>query len=177
LASLQAQHASISSAEDERSVEKREQLATRIAELEPEVQAAASAIEARREAVDAVRALSRELAEAEQQCERAKAQKDFARVGALEHETLPDLRQRLEGAEARAQGSGVDTQPGVVDESHVAETLAEWTQIPVSKMLEAEAEKLLKMEERLSKRVIGQPDAVRSISMAVRRGRVGLRDP
>src|SRR5690606_34619062 len=67
LASLQAQHASISSAEDERSVEKREQLATRIAELEPEVQAAASAIEARREAVDAVRALSRELAEAEQQ--------------------------------------------------------------------------------------------------------------
>ncbi|HEX2732990.1 MAG TPA: Clp protease N-terminal domain-containing protein, partial [Polyangiaceae bacterium] len=65
----------------------------------------------------------------------------------------------------------------LVGEQEVAATLAKWTQIPVAKMLEAEAEKLLKMEERLARRVVGQQAAVEAIARAVRRGRVGLRDP
>lgn len=65
----------------------------------------------------------------------------------------------------------------VVDEHHVAATLGRWTQIPVARMLEAEAQKLLKMEERLAQRVVGQDAAVQAIARAVRRGRVGLRDP
>ena len=64
-----------------------------------------------------------------------------------------------------------------VDENDVAATLNDWTGIPVAKMLEGEAEKLLKMEERLARRVVGQDEAVRAIAKAVRRGRVGLRDP
>jgi ATP-dependent Clp protease ATP-binding subunit ClpB len=78
----------------------------------------------------------------------------------------------------------VDKAPGdkpaavpVVDEHHVAATLGRWTQIPVARMLEAEAQKLLKMEERLAQRVVGQDAAVQAIARAVRRGRVGLRDP
>ena len=67
--------------------------------------------------------------------------------------------------------------PPVVSEEDVAVVLGVWTGIPVSKMLEAESDKLLKMEARLTARVVGQPEAVRAVSRAVRRGRVGLRDP
>jgi ATP-dependent Clp protease ATP-binding subunit ClpB len=65
----------------------------------------------------------------------------------------------------------------IVGEPEVAATLAEWTGIPVQRMLEAEAEKLMRMEERLAQRVVGQSEAVRALARAVRRGRVGLRDP
>src|SRR5439155_12771528 len=67
--------------------------------------------------------------------------------------------------------------PRVLGEQDVAATLAAWTGIPVAKMLEGEADKLLKIEERLACRVIGQGDAVGAVARAVRRGRVGLRDP
>ncbi len=78
---------------------------------------------------------------------------------------------RRPGARAwRATSNGVN-------ENDVAATLNDWTGIPVAKMLEGEAEKLLKMEERLAARVVGQDEAVRAIAKAVRRGRVGLRDP
>ncbi len=177
LASLGAQRQSLLEADDERSRDKLAELQARIAELEPSVEAQANAIASRRGAVAAVRQLGRELTEAKRACEAAKASEDFATVGKLEHSTIPDLEKRLQAAESEARHSGIDPEPAVVDEAHVAETLAEWTQIPVAKMLEAEAEKLLKMEERLSRRVVGQDDAVRAISLAVRRGRVGLRDP
>jgi ATP-dependent Clp protease ATP-binding subunit ClpB len=78
---------------------------------------------------------------------------------------------------AQAAQVGAGGAAPVVDEHHVAATLGRWTQIPVARMLEAEAEKLLKMEERLAKRVVGQDAAVQAIARAVRRGRVGLRDP
>jgi ATP-dependent Clp protease ATP-binding subunit ClpB len=77
-------------------------------------------------------------------------------------------------AQARA---AAPTALPIVEEHHVAATLGRWTQIPVAKMLEAEAQKLLKMEERLAQRVVGQDAAVQAIARAVRRGRVGLRDP
>jgi ATP-dependent Clp protease ATP-binding subunit ClpB len=107
----------------------------------------------------------------------ARAEKNFARVGELEHGQIPELEKQLEQAEKQAEGEGVETAPRVLAEGDVAETLAVWTGIPVAKMLEAEADKLLKMEDRLSQRVVGQEDAVRAIARAVRRGRVGLRDP
>jgi ATP-dependent Clp protease ATP-binding subunit ClpB len=80
-------------------------------------------------------------------------------------------------AELESKRAAVAAQAAVVGEEEVAVVLGEWTGIPVSRMLETEAEKLLKMEERLSARVVGQGEAVRAVSRAVRRGRVGLRDP
>jgi ATP-dependent Clp protease ATP-binding subunit ClpB len=85
-----------------------------------------------------------------------------------------DARRAAEGTAGREAGSG---ESNVVSEEDVALVLGEWTGIPVSKMLEAESEKLLKMEARLAERVVGQDEAVRAVSRAVRRGRVGLRDP
>lgn len=86
---------------------------------------------------------------------------------------VAELRAELS---ARRQG-GATRIPALVTDTDIAETLATWTGIPVSKMMEGEAERLLKMEERLAERVIGQDEGVRALARAVRRGRVGLRDP
>ena len=86
---------------------------------------------------------------------------------------VAELRRELA---ARKNGASAGVTATVTD-ADVAETLASWTGIPVSKMMEGEAEKLLKMEERLAERVIGQDEGVRALARAVRRGRVGLRDP
>lgn len=84
----------------------------------------------------------------------------------------------LDESAARVQlGLGGDTERGVVDAEDVAEVVSLWTGVPTAKMLEAEAEKLLRMEERLRERVVGQDHAITALSKAVRRGRVGLRDP
>jgi ATP-dependent Clp protease ATP-binding subunit ClpB len=85
-----------------------------------------------------------------------------------------DARRAAEGTMGRDPGGAYSN---LVSEEDVALVLGEWTGIPVSKMLEAESEKLLKMEARLAERVVGQDEAVRAVSRAVRRGRVGLRDP
>ena len=87
------------------------------------------------------------------------------------------MKRRLETATAAVVKEGGAPGSNIVSEEDVALVLGEWTGIPVSKMLETETEKLLKMEQRLSARVIGQDEAVRAMSRAVRRGRVGLRDP
>lgn len=95
--------------------------------------------------------------------------------GALDLLDEAASRRRVEEA---ARAGGGDGEPElVVGEAHVAATLALWTGIPVAKILEAEADRLLKMEERLERRVVGQSEAVRALSLAVRRGRLGLRDP
>jgi ATP-dependent Clp protease ATP-binding subunit ClpB len=107
----------------------------------------------------------------------ARDKHDFARLGELEHVQLPDVRRRLEAAKAAVTKEGGSAASTFVDETDVALVLGDWTGIPTAKMLEAESEKLLKMEARLADRVVGQDEAVKAVSRAVRRGRVGLRDP
>jgi ATP-dependent Clp protease ATP-binding subunit ClpB len=89
-----------------------------------------------------------------------------------------EIRKQVQRHRTDATASGATPAEGaVLDAEHVARTLAVWTGIPVAKMLEGEAEKLLRMELRLERRVVGQSEAVRALARAVRRGRVGLRDP
>ncbi|HVK64512.1 MAG TPA: AAA family ATPase, partial [Polyangium sp.] len=127
--------------------------------------------------VAAVQSIRKELVAANEAFATAQREKNYARIGEIEHVTLPEIRRRLEAAEQAAKGEGAESGSNMVTENDVAGTLAEWTGIPVAKMLEGESEKLLKMEERLARRVVGQDEAVRAIARAVRRGRVGLRDP
>jgi ATP-dependent Clp protease ATP-binding subunit ClpB len=134
-------------------------------------------LESRRGAVAAVRSLSAELAAARTALEDARAQKELARQGELEHATIPSLTERLARAEEGARGAGAGSEGAVLSDEQVAATVAQWTGIPVNKMLEAEADKLLRMELRLEERVIGQSEAVFALARAVRRGRVGLGDP
>ncbi len=177
LESLQAQLAALANVDDTASREKRTALSAEAVELEPKVKELRAQLDGRRSVISAVRALSHEFAEARRAADRAREGKDFAKLGELEHGTLPDLQSKLAKAEEAAKSAGVNAGPRVLVEEDVAATLAVWTGIPVAKMLEAEAGKLLKMEERLSARVVGQENAVGAVSRAVRRGRIGLRDP
>ncbi len=175
--SLDAQIATLRGDDDKQSVKARERLEKELREIEPKVANMKEQIASRRGVVAAVHALRKELSDVESSYEQAKRDKNYAKIGELEHVTLPDLRKRLAAAEEKATAAGVSVTSHIVRENDIASTLADWTGIPVNKMLEGESEKLLKMEERLARRVVGQDEAVRAIAKAVRRGRVGLRDP
>ncbi|HEY2517019.1 MAG TPA: AAA family ATPase, partial [Polyangiaceae bacterium] len=183
LASLKAQRASLADDVDAMSVKTRDRLDREIGDLEPRVIEMRAQIESRRSAVAAQGALRQELSKLEGQLADAREKQDFAKLGELEHVSIPEAKRKLDAADAAvlkvlgAQGAQEIRASNVVTEEDVAVVLGEWTGIPVSKMLESEAEKLLKMEERLSVRIVGQSEAVRAVSRAVRRGRVGLRDP
>ncbi len=177
LESIEAQLKSLESTDDDATRAARDKLRAEAEQLSPRVQQMRDQAESRRGVVAAVRTLRRELANAEAARDQARVEQDFARLGEIEHVTIPDLQTRLDKAEEAARGAGAQVTQGALVEGDVAETLAVWTGIPVAKMLEGEADKLLKMEERLGQRVVGQDDAVSAIARAVRRGRVGLRDP
>jgi ATP-dependent Clp protease ATP-binding subunit ClpB len=146
-------------------------------ELRPKVEQLRAELESRRGVIAAVQMLRKELVQTEREQAEARDKKHFAKLGEIEHVTLPELKRRLAAAESAAQKAGARLESVAVEESDVATTVNEWTGIPVAKMLEGEAEKLLKMEERLSTQIIGQAEVCAAVSRAVRRGRVGLRDP
>lgn len=178
VASLKAQLEGLKDDVDAMSLKTRERIEKEIRELEPSVAEMRTKLESRRGALAAQAALKEELTKLQTQLEQARKEQNFAKLGELEHVQMPDVRRRLEAADSAVEKAGLkDGVSRVVQEEDVAQVLGDWTGIPVSKMLEAESEKLLKMEQRLSERVIGQDEAVKAISKAVRRGRVGLRDP
>ena len=176
LESVQAQLKTLDRSDDSETKNARQKLLDELPGLEEKTKQIRASMESRRGVVGAVRSLRAEVLAAQSEHQRALADKSFARVGELEHAVLPELEARLAKAEESAKSS-TEPPPRVLGEREVAATLAVWTGIPVAKMLEGEADKLLKMEERLAQRVVGQEDAVAAVARAVRRGRVGLRDP
>jgi ATP-dependent Clp protease ATP-binding subunit ClpB len=102
---------------------------------------------------------------------------DFARAGQLQYGEIPALEKRLADAEAGEGGAEKALTPEVVDAEQIAAVVSRWTGVPVEKMLEGEREKLLKMEDALRGRVVGQDEALEAVSDAVRRARAGLHDP
>ncbi|TVS00075.1 MAG: ATP-dependent chaperone ClpB [Rhodobacteraceae bacterium] len=129
--------------------------------------------QAERDKLEEARQIKEELDRARIDLETAKRQGDFANAGRLQYGEIPELERKLAEAEAReAQKLVADA----VRPEQIAEVVERWTGIPTSKMLEGEREKLLKMEEELHKRVVGQHTAVRAVANAVRRARAGLND-
>ncbi|MHC1478918.1 ATP-dependent chaperone ClpB [Frateuria aurantia] len=108
--------------------------------------------------------------------EAAQRQQDYARMSEIQYGTLPELEKQLAAAQAAETQDFKLVQDRVTAEE-IAEVVARWTGIPVSKMLEGEREKLLHMEQVLHARVVGQDEAVRAVSDAIRRARAGLSDP
>jgi ATP-dependent Clp protease ATP-binding subunit ClpB len=100
---------------------------------------------------------------------------NYQRAGELQYATIPQLEAKLKETEAAA--SGVMVAEEAVTANHIAQVVSRWTGIPVDRMLEGEREKLLRMEQQLEKRVVGQAEAVKAVSTAVRRARAGLQDP
>jgi len=178
VASLKAQLSGLEDDIDAMSLKTKERLNKEIAELEPTVIEMRAKLDSRRGALAAQAALKEEMQKLQTQLEAARKEQNFAKLGELEHVQIPDVRRRLDAADGAVEKAGLkEGVSRIVTEEAVAQVLGDWTGIPVSRMLEAESEKLLKMEDRLSARVVGQMEAVRSVSKAVRRGRVGLRDP
>ena len=100
---------------------------------------------------------------------------EYQRAGELAYGRIPELEKKLKAVEG-SEGKGAMVEEAVTAD-HVAQVVSRWTGVPVDRMLEGEKEKLLRMEEQLGKRVIGQAEAVKAVSTAVRRARAGLQDP
>jgi ATP-dependent Clp protease ATP-binding subunit ClpB len=99
---------------------------------------------------------------------------EFQRAGELAYGQIPELEKRLETIEANESAEMMEE---AVTANHIAQVVSRWTGVPVDKMLEGEKDKLLKMEDQLGRRVVGQAEAVRAVATAVRRSRAGLQDP
>jgi ATP-dependent Clp protease ATP-binding subunit ClpB len=120
--------------------------------------------------------IKEQLDEARMQLETAKRAGDLARMSELQYGRIPELQKQLDMA-AQVEMHDMKLLRNRVSEEEIAEVVSKWTGIPVSKMLEGEREKLLRMEEALRARVVGQEEAVRAVSDAIRRARAGLSDP
>ncbi|RMG34018.1 MAG: ATP-dependent chaperone ClpB [Gammaproteobacteria bacterium] len=120
--------------------------------------------------------IKEELEQARVEFEAARRAGDLQRMSELQYGRIPELERQLQMAQA-AEQKETHLLRNKVTEEEIAEVVSKWTGIPVSKMLEGEREKLLRMEENLRKRVVGQEEAVRAVSDAIRRSRAGLADP
>jgi ATP-dependent Clp protease ATP-binding subunit ClpB len=120
--------------------------------------------------------IKEELEQVKLEFEKARRAGDLARMAKLQYGSIPELEKRLAEAQ-RAERSTPQLVRNSVTEEEIADVVSKWTGIPVSKMLEGEKDKLLRMEEALDKRVVGQDEAVRIVSNAIRRSRAGLSDP
>jgi ATP-dependent Clp protease ATP-binding subunit ClpB len=121
-------------------------------------------------------AVKEELEKAKLEIEAARRRGDLGKVAELQYGRVPELEKRLAQAHA-AETKGTQLVRNKVTEEEIADVVSKWTGIPVAKMLEGEKDKLLRMEEALEKRVVGQAEAVRIVSNAIRRSRAGLADP
>jgi ATP-dependent Clp protease ATP-binding subunit ClpB len=120
--------------------------------------------------------IKEELERVRNEMETARRAQDLARMSELQYGKIPELERRLKQA-AEAEKSEKTLLRNKVGEEEIAEVVSKWTGIPVSKMLEGEKDKLLRMEESIGKRVVGQKEAVAAVSDAIRRSRAGLSDP
>ncbi|PQV56536.1 ATP-dependent Clp protease ATP-binding subunit ClpB [Defluviimonas denitrificans] len=129
--------------------------------------------QAERDRLESSREMKERLDQAKIELEHAKRNGDLAKAGELSYGVIPQLEKQLAASDAEDEGPMVEE---AVRPEQIAEVVERWTGIPTSKMLEGEREKLLKMEEELGRRVVGQTQAVAAVSRAVRRARAGLQD-
>ena len=164
---------------DEKSKARLKEIEQRIADLKEKSSGMKAKWQSEKEAIDHMRTAKAELEQLRLQLDQARNAGDLARASEIQYGRIPELEQRLkaEGDKlAQFQQDGVMLKEEV-DEEDVAEVVAKWTGIPVSRMLEGEMQKLITMEDRLSNRVIGQEEALTAVANAVRRARAGLQDP
>ncbi|MBD8548230.1 ATP-dependent chaperone ClpB [Sphingomonas sp. CFBP 8760] len=159
---------------DEASRDRLETLEGELANLEQQSAELTTRWQAEKDKIGAEAKLKEQLDAARLELEQAQRGGDLARAGELSYGTIPQLQKLLAAAEGQTQGAMLREE---VTADDIAGVVSRWTGIPVDRMLAGEREKLLRMEETIGKRVIGQAEAVRAVSTAVRRARAGLQDP
>jgi ATP-dependent Clp protease ATP-binding subunit ClpB len=161
---------------DKASRERLQKLERELADLKEQKAALRTRWEQEKEAIQTVRKLREELEQLRPQIEQAQRAGDYAKASELQYGRLPDLEARIREAETRLS-SGQRMLKEEVDEEDIAGVVSRWTGVPVSRLMEGEIQKLLKMEERLHQRVVGQDEAISAVANAIRRARAGLQDP
>ena len=160
---------------DEASKDRLARLEQELSGLEEESDGLTARWQAEKQKLGLAAELKGQLDEARNELAIAQRRGEFQKAGELAYGRIPELEKKLKDAEAR------DGQGGMVEETvtpdHVAHIVSRWTGIPVDKMLEGQREKLLRMEDEIGRRVVGQGEAVQAVSKAVRRARAGLQDP
>jgi len=147
-----------------------------LADLEEQSNALTQRWMAEKEKLASANKIKEALDQARADLDRAQRTGDLAKAGELAYGRIPDLERQLKAADEKERPAG-DMVEEAVTPDHIGQVVSRWTGIPVDKMLEGERDKLLRMEDDLAKRVVGQPEAVHAVSTAVRRARAGLQDP
>jgi ATP-dependent Clp protease ATP-binding subunit ClpB len=175
---LQIEITSLAKETDDATVARRESLDRDLAELRERSAAMKAEWQSEKDANEGAGKIRERLEEAHRELERAQREGDLELAAKLRHGEIPDLQRQLSEREA-AEADPALTRffKNQVDAEDIAEVVARWTGIPVSRLLEGEVEKLVHMEERLHQRVVGQDEAVEAVSAALRRSRAGLQDP
>ncbi|WP_426281811.1 ATP-dependent chaperone ClpB [Lysobacter soli] len=176
LIQLKIQREALKKEKDAESRQRLADLEDEIARLEREFNDLEEVWRAEKATLQGATKIKEQIEQAKLELEAAQRRQDFAKMSEIQYGTLPELEKQLRAAQ-EAETKGFTLLQDKVTAEEIAEVVARWTGIPVSKMLEGEREKLLRMEEQLHTRVVGQEEAIKVVSDAVRRSRAGLSDP
>jgi ATP-dependent Clp protease ATP-binding subunit ClpB len=176
---LEIEEAALTKESDAASQERLEALRKELADLRAQADAMMAQWEAERNAIRKLQALREELDQVRRDVEEAERDYDLNRAAELRHGKLPELERRLASEEERltAKQGGTSLLREEVTDDEIAEVVARWTGIPVARLMEGERDKLLRLDELLHERVIGQDEAVQLVADAVIRARAGVKDP
>jgi len=176
---LEIEQSALKKEKDEASRERLRRLEKDLANLKENATQLKAQWQNEKAAINAVSIVNSQIEQAKLELEQAQRRNDLNLAAQIQYGRLPELQQKLAAAEKaiREKPAGQRLLHEEVTEEDIARVVASWTGIPVSRMMESEREKLVKMEERLEKRVVGQEEAIKAVANAVRRSRSGLQDP
>jgi ATP-dependent Clp protease ATP-binding subunit ClpB len=176
---LEIEREALKKEKDQASKDRLKKIEKELGELKSEIDEMITHWKKEKETISKIREIKEKLESTRSDAQIAEREGDLARAAELKYGTLIELEKGLNEENARLEElqSGRKMLKEEVDSEDIAEVVAKWTGIPVSKMMEGEKEKLLKMEERLARRVVGQEKGIIAVSNAVRRARSGLQDP
>jgi len=176
---LEIEREAVKKEHDEASRERLERIERELAALAEEKNRLTAQWQSEKGAIGSIRALKADIEKAAEDAERAERAGDLGRAAELRYGRLIELNKRLDAEQNRLKDVHASTRllKEEVDEEDIAEIVAKWTGIPVTRLLEGEVQKLVHMEERLRERVVGQDEAVVAVSNAIRRARSGIADP
>ncbi len=175
---LEIERQALAKEKDKASKERREKIEKELADLKERSSAMKAEWQREKQALEKVKQIKAEIEKVRFETEQATRAGDLGKAAELRYGKLPELERKLQEEEARLQKTeGPRMLKEEVDAEDVAEIVAKWTGIPVTRMMESEIDKLLRIEDRLRERVVGQDDALLTVANAVRRSRAGLGDP
>ena len=177
LIQLKIEHAALKKEKDKASKERLAKLNEEIGQLEKQLADLNEIWRAEKASVQDSSKIKEELEQSRLAMEAAHRAGDLERMAKLQYEQIPQLEQQLAAANSVEQPQKMQLLRNSVTEEEIAEVVSKWTGIPITKMLEGERDKLLRMETAIHKRVIGQDEAVQTVANAIRRSRAGLSDP